>query len=340
MRGALRAIVVATAAACTVAACSSHPDRTSQHGSADAPRPTTSTGATSGSRIANPPHRGRAVTTRVLHWRLPHPVSRAVAMRYAAGRALLAGGLGPGDVSTPRVLLVDLTSGSVHQTSDLAKPVHDSAGAVLAGRPTVFGGGGLTELDDVQQMDRHGRWRVVGHLPQARSDLSVTTPTPRRAVVIGGYDGRRTPTSVLLTEDGSHFSTDARLPAGVRYAGVAYSHGQLWVFGGEDNGHELSEVLRVDVSTGRVRRVGRLPRPLGHEAVVPLGDRLLVLGGRTSPATVTSRMWCYEPARGTWTRAGRLPYPVADAASVSMGGSVYLLGGETPGFTADVIRVQ
>jgi N-acetylneuraminic acid mutarotase len=275
----------------------------------------------------------------VLDWHLPHPVSREVAVPYA-GRVLLAGGLGPGGVSTARVLDVDLRRGSVHRQRDLATAVHDSAGALLGGGPTVFGGGGSTELDDVQQMDLHGRWRVVGHLPEVRSDLSVATPAPRRAVVVGGYDGRHTPTTVLVTTDGSHFSTVARLPTGIRYAGVGLSAGHLWVLGGEVDGHERSTVLRIDVRTGQVRRVGRLPRPLGHEAVAPLGGRLLVLGGRTAPGTVTSQMWWYDPHRGRWSRAGRLPHPVADSASVSLDGSFYLLGGETPDFTADVIRIQ
>ncbi len=338
MRGAVRTLVVATTAACTLGACTAHSAPTAAPGGATPSRPSASAGGTGGPAVRGTSRDPRAVTARLVHWRLPDPVSRAVAVRYAGG-VLLAGGLGPGDVSTPRVLQVDPRTGSVHRLSDLAQPAHDSAGAVLAGRPTLFGGGGATELDVVQRLDPQGRWRVVGHLPQARSDLSVGTPAPRRAVVVGGYDGRRTPATVLLTRDGSHFSPVARLPAGIRYAGIGFSGGYLWVLGGERNGVELADVLRVDLRTGRVRRAGHLPRPLGHEAVESVGDRLLLLGGRTSGGAVTARMWWYEPARGTWSRAGRLPHPVADAASVSMDGSLYLLGGETPAVTAGVIRV-
>ena len=53
---------------------------------------------------------------------------------------------------------------------------------------------------------------------------------------------------------------------------------------------------------------------LGHEAVVAVGRRLLVMGGRTAPHTVTDRMWWFTPASRRWVPAGRLPYPVADAS--------------------------
>ena len=43
------------------------------------------------------------------------------------------------------------------------------------------------------------------------------------------------------------------------------------------------------------------------------GDRLLVMGGRTTPDQVTDQMWWFTPRTGRWTRAGTLPYPVADA---------------------------
>jgi N-acetylneuraminic acid mutarotase len=260
-------------------------------------------------------------------------------MPYGTG-ALVAGGLGPGDVSTARVLSIDVRSGVVRFRSDLAEPTHDSAGMVLAGHPTVFGGGAANELDVVQSMNRHGSWAVVGHLPQARSDLSVASAGASRAVVVGGYDGSRTPTTILGTADGARFTSLARLPFGIRYAAVARWRGDLWVFGGEVAGHEIDEVLRVDVRSGRVRTMGRLPRPLGHATVVPVGRRVLLLGGRPAPQTVTDQMWWYDPARDSWTRAGRLPYPVADAPSVTVGGAAFLFGGETPDFTGRVTRVQ
>ncbi len=276
------------------------------------------------------------VTTRVLSWRLPGPLSRSVAL-VVGPRVLLAGGLSPGDHSSEQVLSLDPAHGVTGPTGRLAEPLHDAAGAVLAGRPTVIGGGGATELADVQRRDQRGRWHVTGRLPAARSDLSVVA-WGRRGLVIGGYDGRTAPTSVLRT-DGHRFTVAGALPAGVRYAGVAADRGAVWILGGEAAGRELTSVLRLDPATGRVRTVARMPHPLGHEAVVAVGPRLLVLGGRTAPDAVTGRMWWFDTRNDGWSRAGSLPYPVADAAWARRGTRGYLIGGETPGFTSHVVRV-
>ena len=327
-----RTALVGLAALGLLAGCSSDPSAPTT-----APAPSR-TPTSSSSAASSAPGTATVSAARVLSWRLPGPLSRAVAMTDGR-RVLLAGGLQPGDHSTDQVLSLDLHRGVVGPAGHLAVPLHDSAGAVLSGRPTVIGGGGTTELDDVQRRDPHGRWRVVAHLPGARSDLAVVA-TGAGGLVLGGYDGRATPASILRTADGRRFDVAGRLPRGLRYSGVTVANGVVWILGGEVGGSELDEVLRLDPRTGGVQRVGRLPRPLGHEAVVPVGDRLLVMGGRTSPDAVTDRMWWYDTRTGAWTRAGRLPYPVADAPWVTRGTHAYLFGGETPGFTGRVTRVS
>ncbi len=258
-------------------------------------------------------------------------------MRYRSG-VLLAGGLEPGDQSTDQVLELSFQGGVTGRLGALAEPVHDSAGAVVAGRPTLVGGGGATELPDVQRRGATGRWRVVGQLPGPRSDLSVA-PAGRGLLVLGGYDGARSPTAVLRSRDGSRFRVISHLPAGVRYAGVARSGRTVWLLGGEVDHRELTEVLSIDTRTGAVARAGRMPHPLGHEAVVVVGDRLLVMGGRTGPDTVTDRMWWFDTRSGAWSHAGRLPFPLADAPWVQAGKRALLFGGETPAFTAKVTQV-
>ena len=328
-----RTALLGLAALGLLAGCSSESSAPPTSAPTSSRTPTPSSSAAT----STPPSLPTVTGTRVLSWRLPDPLSRAVAMTDGPG-VLLAGGLQPGDHSTDQVLTLDLHSGVVGPAGHLAVPLHDSAGAVLAGHPTVIGGGGSTELDDVQRRDPRGRWHVVGHLPGARSDLSVVA-TGTDGLVIGGYDGSATPTSILRTADGRRFDVAGALPRGLRYSGVTLANGVVWILGGEVNGSELDEVLRLDPVTGRVRRVGRMPQAVGHEAVVPVGDRLLVMGGRTSPDAVTDRMWWYAPRTGAWTRAGRLPYPVADAPWVTHGSHAYLFGGETPDFTGRVTRV-
>jgi hypothetical protein len=305
--------------------------------SADAPRTTPGRTTSSSPPLTGRPGPPRISRTRVLPWQLPGPLSRSVAMRIGP-RVLLAGGLEPGDHSTGQVLTLDLAHGVVGHHTSLAEPLHDSAGAVLAGHPTVIGGGGTTELSVVQRQDARHRWHITGRLPEARSDLSVIA-TADGGFVIGGYDGQTSPTEILRTTRGRQFEVVGTLPTGLRYGGVAYAGTSLWILGGEVDGHELDEVLRFDLVTGKVHRAGRMPGPLGHEAVVAVGTRLLVMGGRTSPTTVTDRMWWFDTTTRTWKHAGRLPYPVADAPWVTQGTSVFLFGGETPDFTSRVTRV-
>lgn len=329
------AAVVGAAVLALLAGCSRDTPASRQSG-APAASPGSATSSTAAPAREHPTGPPR-LTARVLSWHLPDPLSRSVAMAEGA-RVLLAGGLGPGDRSTGQVLAIDPRRGVVRPAGQLAVPLHDSAGTVLAGRPTVIGGGGAAELAEVQAQDPQGHWQVTGRLPGARSDLSVVK-AGSRALVIGGYDGTSTPTAVLATADGRRFHEAGTLPTGLRYSGAALAHGSVWILGGEVDGRELDEVLRLDPRTGRVHRAGRLPRALGHEAVVPVGPRLLVLGGRTSPDAVTAQMWWFTPRTGAWTRAGRLPYPVADAPWVVHGSQAYLFGGESPDFTDRVVRV-
>ncbi|HEX2894761.1 MAG TPA: hypothetical protein VHO29_12245 [Marmoricola sp.] len=279
-----------------------------------------------------------SVRTVLAPWHLPTPTSRSVALDLG-GRTLLAGGLGPGDHSTDQVLAVDPEHGSVNPAGRLAQAVHDSAGGVVAGKPFLFGGGGATELDTVQG-GGSGAWQVVGHLPGGtRSDLSVAT-VGDSLLLVGGYDGSGTPTSILKTTDGTHFTTIGHLPAGVRYAGVATIGTTVWVLGGEVDQRELTEVYRIDATTGHVTSVGRLPGPLGHEAVIPVGRRLLVAGGRTAVHSTTGAMWWFDTTSHRWSRAGRLPEPVADAPVVVHGSQAWLLGGEAPDFTTAVVELS
>jgi N-acetylneuraminic acid mutarotase len=159
-------------------------------------------------------------------------------------------------------------------------------------------------------------------------------------LLLGGYDGSHEPTSMLRTTDGTRFTVAGKLPSGVRYAGVARLGTDVWVLGGEVDQRELTEVYRIDTTTGHVQTVGRLPAPLGHEAVVPVGRRLLVLGGRTAVHATTAAMWWFDTTTHRWTRAGKLPEPVADAALVVRDNQAWLLGGEAPDYTDRVVRIS
>lgn len=293
------------------------------------------------------PTRGSAPTTFVptraaasfARWRLPYAISRAAVTSSdgSVAHTLLAGGMLPGDSSTDQVTAVDPATGRAHPAPGLSVPVHDAAAGWYAGRPAVFGGGNSSEQSLVQVLDSAG-WRSAAQLPTTRSDLSVVT-TGRSSIVVGGYDGTHVPTQVLRPR-APGFAVVGRLRTGVRYAATARVGGAVYVFGGEVDHHELADVQRFDLRTGRTRIAGHLPRPLGHAVAAAVGGRVLLLGGRIDPDTQTDAVWWFDPRTGRFTRAGRLPVALSDAAIVGAGHRLWLLGGESPGVTDQVVVVR
>jgi hypothetical protein len=276
-------------------------------------------------------------TAHLAGWRLPYPVARAALIGVGPGSVILAGGLLPDDTSTDRVLRLDLATGRGSRLPALPVPVHDTGGGMVAGRPTVVGGGNATEQPLVQTLVR-GRWLRGDALPTARSDL-VTAQWRRHLYVVGGYDGASVPREVLRLSARAAPRRAGFLLRGVRYAAVARVRSELFVFGGEVAGRELDTIQRIDLITGQTRSAGRLPRGLGHAMAAAVGDRILVMGGRVTPHEQTDAMSWYDPATSRVRPAGHLPFPVSDAAVASNERQIWLLGGETPSTTDRVVEV-
>jgi hypothetical protein len=275
----------------------------------------------------------------VARWHLPLASGRQAVVDVGPGQVLLAGGLLAGDASTAQVIRVHLRTGRTSPAPGLAVPVHDTAGGVVGGLPTVVGGGNATEQSVIQVFDGD-RWRVAGHLPTTRSDLSVAELHRSQAFVLGGYDGTGTPTPILALAPHGRYQQRGRLALGTRYAATAVLGHTAYLFGGEVLGRELASVQAVDLGTGRTRVVGTLPAPLGHAMAAAVGSRILVMGGRVSPDTQTAAMWWFNPSTGRFTAAGHLPYAVSDAGVASYRRTVWLLGGEDPSVTDRVVFVK
>ncbi len=272
----------------------------------------------------------------VVGWHLPQPLSREVVLA-SGGHLLVLGGL-TGAGSTAQVVDVDPASGTVHVVGRLASAVHDAAGALIGGEPDVFGGGASATVDTVQSFRAGQAGRVVGHLPQPRSDLVAAT-VGGATYVLAGYTGSTSLAAALRTTDGTTFTQVATLPVPVRYPAVAASGGRIYLFGGEHAGSVTDAVQEVDPAAGSARVVGRLPVPLAHAAAAVRSDGTVVLAGGRSGGSVRDQVLVYDPATGRTTQAGRLPYPVADAGVAVVSGTLWLVGGETPGRVATAIRV-
>lgn len=278
-----------------------------------------------------------ALHVRVLPMRLPRAVAREAVIdqgRYA----VVAGGMVSGDSSTASAFRFDTEHPGASPLPSLQVPVHDTAGALAGSTPLVIGGGNAREQSVVQAWDGT-RWHVIGHLPQARSDL-VAAVAGGRVVVLGGYNGSRTAEpDILASRDGRSWTRIGTLPLPVRYAASTVADGAVWLFGGERDGQMQRAIQRVDPATGRARLVGHLPTPTGHAVAMTMGDRILVAGGRTGANSATDRMWWFDPTTDRLTPAGRLPAAITDSAVVQHGNRSFLLGGESPGVTTRAVEI-
>ncbi|WP_300681306.1 hypothetical protein [Nocardioides sp.] len=251
----------------------------------------------------------------------------------------VAGGLLPGDGSTDQAYRLDLRTGATTALPNLAVKVHDTAGGQAGIRGLVIGGGNASEQDVVQSF-AGGAWRVMGHLPAARSDLSALD-VGGKVVVVGGYNGTRpAEPAILASTDGRTWRTIGHLPVPVRYAATAVADGKIWVIGGEVSHAMQTAVQKVDPATGAATVVAHLPHRIGHASAVVLGSRILIAGGRTSTDAITDRMTWFDPATLRTSPAGRLPRPLSDAAVATDHGVGYLVGGESPSDVSTVLALR
>ena len=209
---------------------------------------------------------------------LPSAVSGEVVLPFG-GNLLIAGGLTRGLASTGAVTTVNPATGRARLVGRLAEPVHDAGGAVVNGRPFVFGGGAAASTAAIQAIAVHGAAAISGRLPDARSDLAGVT-IGGIAYLVGGHGGAGRNATVLSTRDGIHLRIEATLPVPVRYPAVVAVGQRIWVFGGLTPAGITDVIQQVNVRTGRARVVGRMPRPLVAATGFTLAGRIYLAGGQ------------------------------------------------------------
>jgi len=260
-------------------------------------------------------------------FKLPAAVSRPTV--FAAGDGLLiVGGLTAADTTTQAILRLDLSLRTVNPAGQLPVPVHDAAGAVVSGRDLVFGGGSTAVTSAVQDVTPGAPPRVVSHLPRPRADL-VAISDGNAGYVVGGFDGAQGSTDILRTQDGRTFTVIGTLPVSVRYPAVVASDRSIWLFGGEHDGKQVTDVQRIDLTTGHGSVAGHLPTPLAHAGALTLKGTIFVAGGRIG-ATATNEVLRFDPAKVSFSAAGHLPAARSDFGVAVVAGTAFLVGGESP----------
>lgn len=273
------------------------------------------------------------LTATTAEWKLDQAWSRAVVLDDH-GQLLVYSGLDAAKRSLSRVTRLDPTTGHPTDAAKLPKVLHDAAGTSLGEAVLLFGGGEQEAgVRDITAVTGAQAGKVIGHLPEARSDLAAFTLN-NTAYIIGGYDGTTLPTAVLATTDGVTLTKVGDLNPGVRYPAVAAADGRIYVFGGKTASGQTDAIQMCDPATHTITTIGHFPAPIGHAVAFTLGGTIYVAGGRVSNASsdsgnnISSQVWSFDPAGATVTPAGTLPYGVADTGAATIGPNAYIVGGE------------
>jgi hypothetical protein len=290
--------------------------------------------ATAARRQPKPPSNRASRLTVARIGSLPQPASRVAAVALPGGKVLALGGL-VGGTSSDQVLLGPPSA--LRLVAHLPTPTHDAAAALSGGSVLLAGGGEAVSSPALVRVDPStGAARAAGSLGEPLSDLGAAT-VAGTAFVAGGWTGSRYATAVLRLPG---LQLVARLPVGLRYAGVAALGGAIYVAGGLAPSGPSRAVYAVDVASGSVRRAATLPAPVSHASLAALGGSLLLVGGDDASGRATRSILRIDPSSGRVTRAGTLPRPLSDAAAVTVGGRVVVLGGGATDASAAVYSLR
>ncbi len=278
-------------------------------------------------------------------FQLSRPSARA-ALVADGDHLLLLGGFDGAKQTIGDIMRIDPPSRSTRPAGRLPTAVHDAAGALVAGRPMVFGGGNSTETAGVQAVNSDGTVVLAGSLPIPRSDLATAT-VGTRTFIVGGYDGSRVRATTVATSDGSHFDVLGDLPVPVRYPAVAALGSLVYAVGGTTNGNSSGAVTAVqvlDTATGTVRKIGDIPQPLTDAVAATVRGHIYIFGGQLA-GRISDQVWRLDvdPAGATpvtLTPVATLPSPVTDAAITVWHDVAYLVGGESPSILPTITTLE
>src|SRR5205085_6450728 len=86
-----------------------------------------------------------------------------------------------------------------------------------------------------------------------------------------------------------------------------------------------SDVSALQLSSGEVAALGRLPQPFHDGAGAIVGGRLFAFGGGAGEGTDVVQ--AFDLAKVRSSVVGHLPVPLSDLAAITIGATVYLIGG-------------
>jgi hypothetical protein len=259
------------------------------------------------------PVRARVVVRRV--GKVPVTLAKSATLALPNGRLLVLGGTGSD------AILAGPPS-HLRTIGRLPAPTHDAAATLRGGHAVLYGGETVSVPTVVRVDPATGATRTLHPLDEPLSDLGAATAAGE-TYLVGGYTGSRYATAILRVGSVDRTTTVARLPVGLRYAGVAQLGGKIYIAGGVTPQGDSRNVYVFDPGSARVRKVATLPAPEAHAALAALGGSLYLVGGRA--------VLQIDPRDGSVSRVARLPQTLADANAVTIGNTIVIVGGGTHG---------
>jgi hypothetical protein len=281
-----------------------------------------------------------STATAVLSDRQLPAVSSQAGAAPIGGKILIAGGLGGAKNSTKRVWSFDPVTGLTKSLDPLPEEVHTPAVASLGDRVLSMGGGKAKRAyDSVLSITASGQSSTAAKLPLPRTNgAAITSPDGVSVYLVGGHQGDVADKAVLRTTDGKKFEKVATLLHPSKFPAVAMIASSIWVIGGEFNNASTPVVQRIDLASGTVKDVVKLPKALTRASAFVLGGSVFVAGGRT-PDGRSNQILRIDPVTNAVTVAGALPKPLSDSTVAVLGSTAYLFGGLAPEPTKQIVTI-
>ena len=212
----------------------------------------------------------------------------------------------------------------------LTVPTHDAASGWIGSDLYVFGGGQALSYSTIVRV-QPSLSMVVDRLPTALSDAGMV-PYAGGALLVGGHNGNIFSKEALLyTHQGPVLRARAlfRLPAGLRYAGIASMGKRLWIAGGRTAVGMSRDIYYFAPGLTEARAVGRLPVAIDKAAAWAVPGYVLIAGGQTLQGAPQKNVYAFNILTRKIRVVGTLPTPLADMGYASNGQGAYMVGGAT-----------
>jgi len=196
------------------------------------------------------------------------------------------------------------------------------------------------------------RWETRAPVPEARTEVSVTTDGAQ-IYVIGGFRAEpvgdpSAPRAMFAYDPGAdRWTTVGEIPEGVNHAGFATVGGKLFIIGGfRDNTFTPTGAVRIYDPSTRVWQDGApMLTPRGALAVAVIDGKIHAIGGNVADGSglpphehgapeqdnSVATHEVYDPAANGWTRVTPMPTSRNHLGAAVIAGKIHAVGGRASG---------